>query len=313
MVAAVLYRVFEVGGSIIPERKRVRVERRMRGWFEDFRLRRADAAVVSFGKSGRTWLRVMLSRAYAKKYGLDGDALLRFGEFKRKSGGAVPAILFTHDNYLGDYTGHGVDKADYDAHKVVLLVRDPADTAVSQYFQWRHRMRRHKKIINDYPRVDGDALSMFDFVMGEQAGLPKVIRFMNQWAEAIPRLPHGMVLRYEDLRDDTAGRLREVLAFLGTPASDDEIADAVEYARLENMRQREADGSVDSRRLRAADKSNPDSFKARRAKVGGYRDYFDADQVRAMDELIASTLSPVFGYERRAPVEAGAPSGAAGH
>ena len=307
MVAAVLYRVFEVGSGIIPEQQRVRVERRMRGWFEDVRLRRADAAVVSFGKSGRTWLRVMLSRVYAKRHGLNEDALMRFGEFKRKSNGAVPAILFTHDNYLGDYTGHGDDKSDYAGHKVVLLVRDPADTAVSQYFQWRHRMRRHKKVINDYPRTDGESVSMFDFIVGEQAGLPKVIRFMNLWAEALQRLPHVMVLRYEDLRDDTAGRLAATLTFLGTPATAAEIADAVEYARLDNMRQREAEGAVDSRRLRAADKSNPDSFKARRAKVGGYRDYFDAAQLDVIDQLIRGTLSPVFGYGVEPPVSADPP------
>ena len=91
-----------------------------------------------------------------------------------------------------------------------------------------------------------------------------------------------------------------MLTFLGTPAKAHEIADAVEYARLDNMRQREADGAVESRRLRAADKSNPDSFKARRAKVGGYRDYFDAEQLAAIDNMIASSLSPVFGYSENA-------------
>ena len=298
MVAAVLYRVFEWTGALVPEAGRVRVERRIRGWFENTRLRKADAVVVSFGKSGRTWLRVMLSRAYAKRHGLGDDKFLRFDEFRKKTG-KVPAILFTHDNYLGDYTGHRADKADYRPYRVVLLVRDPADTVVSQYFQWRHRMRRHKKIINDYPRESGDELSMFDFVMGEQAGLPKVIRFMNEWAEAMPKLPNVMVLTYEDLRDKTADGLRRVMEFLGTPATESEIADAVEYARLDNMRQREQEGAVDSRRLKAADKSNPDSFKARRAKVGGYRDYFDAAQVRAIDELVSTTLASVYGYGQR--------------
>ena len=298
MVAAVFYRVFEWTGALVPEASRVRVERRMRGWFENTRLRRADAVVVSFGKSGRTWLRVMLSRTYARRYGLGDDKFLRFDEFRRKTG-KVPAILFTHDNYLGDYTGHRADKADYRSCRVVLLVRDPADTAVSQYFQWLHRMRRHKKIINDYPRADPAALSMFDFVMGGQAGLPKVIRFMNEWAQAMPDLPEVMVLRYEDLRDATTDGLRRVMEFLGTPATEEELADAVEYARLDNMRQREGAGAVDSRRLRAADKNNPDSFKARRAKVGGYRDYFDAAQLRAIDDLISTSLAPVFGYRQR--------------
>ena len=35
-----------------------------------------------------------------------------------------------------------------------------------------------------------------------------------------------------------------------------------------------------------SDKSNPDSFKVRRAKVGGYRDYFDDAQVAEIDALV---------------------------
>jgi hypothetical protein len=45
------------------------------------------------------------------------------------------------------------------------------------------------------------------------------------------------------------------------------------------------------------DKDNPDSYKVRRAKVGGYRDYFDDDQVQQIDSYIRSNLDPVFGYE----------------
>jgi hypothetical protein len=34
----------------------------------------------------------------------------------------------------------------------------------------------------------------------------------------------------------------------------------------------------------------------RRAKVGGYRGYFDDEQVARIDEHVRSKLSPVFGY-----------------
>ena len=44
------------------------------------------------------------------------------------------------------------------------------------------------------------------------------------------------------------------------------------------------------------DSANPDSYKVRRAKVGGYRDYFDDEQVARIDELVRSKLSPLYGY-----------------
>jgi hypothetical protein len=40
------------------------LERWLRGREDWRKLRLADAVVVSFGKSGRTWLRVLLSRVY---------------------------------------------------------------------------------------------------------------------------------------------------------------------------------------------------------------------------------------------------------
>jgi hypothetical protein len=46
----------------------------------------------------------------------------------------------------------------------------------------------------------------------------------------------------------------------------------------------------------AKDRSNPESFKVRRGKVGGYRDYFTDDQVAEIEGLIQKHLSQVFGY-----------------
>ena len=43
------------------------------------------------------------------------------------------------------------------------------------------------------------------------------------------------------------------------------------------------------------DKDNPDSYKVRRAKVGGYRDYFTDEQCEQLDAMVAE-LNPVFGY-----------------
>ncbi len=291
----------EAAGAVLPAATRVRLERRVRGWFEYRRLKRADVAVVSFGKSGRTWLRVMLSRFYASRHGLAEGGLIEFDNFHRQVP-AVPRVLFTHDNYLGDYTGERQSKRDYAAHRVVLLVRDPADIAVSQYFQWRHRMRAHKKRLNGYP-LDAD-LDMYAFVMGEAAGLPKVIRYLNEWLDARSTIEHLLVVRYEDLRRDTIGELARTLTFMAADPSPAELKDAVEYASYENMRAREQNSDADSERLRAVDTGNPDSFKTRRGKVGGYRDYFNAGQVAAIDGLIAATLNPELGYNQRPAVTA---------
>jgi hypothetical protein len=47
------------------------------------------------------------------------------------------------------------------------------------------------------------------------------------------------------------------------------------------------------------DRKNPDSFKVRRGKVGGFSDYFDKDQMKNIEQMLHKTLQPVYGYTRQ--------------
>jgi hypothetical protein len=287
-----LQRILEHAGRLLPQSKRYPTERYLRGWLEQQRLTQADCIIVSFGKSGRTWLRVMVSRLYQHKYGLK-DELIEFSNYHRANA-AIPRVLFTHDNYLRDYTGDGAGKAAFADKRVILLVRHPADITMSQYFQWKHRMRSHKILLNQYPPRD-DSVTPYQFMMGS-SGLPKVNQWLNEWANGLDTIEANLVVRYEDMRRDTAKELRRIADFMQMQASDTDIADAVEWAAFENMKQREAEAASSSGRLRAGDVGNPDSFKTRRAKVGGFQDYFDDVEVRAIEDVIEHTLDRRFGY-----------------
>lgn len=288
-----LQRVFEHAFMVLPGDRRYAAERRVRGWFDLRRLERADFTVVSFGKSGRTWLRVMLSRFFQIQFELTDGGLLEFDNYHSRDA-RVPRVLFTHDNYLRDCTGDQGSKRAYRDKRVVLLVRHPADVTVSQYFQWKHRMRPHKVALNAYPPRQAD-LSPFEFMMGG-SGLPKAVSFMNEWAQELDAIGERLMLRYEDLRTDTVAELGRLAAFMEIEPGPGTLEQAVEYASVENMKRREAQAASESDRLRAADTSNPDSFKTRRAKVGGYQDYFDPAQIDEIDRYIADNLHPRFGY-----------------
>lgn len=267
----------------------------MRGWEEAGRLSAADAAVVSFGKSGRTWFRVLVSRYFAHKYGLAEGQLMEFDEFRRANP-KIPAVFFTHDNYLKDYMGHD-RKADlYGGSRVILLVRDPRDTAVSQYFQWKHRMAARKKVINAYPLGEVDVAA---FIMGDEAGIPKIIDFMNDWAGALSRIPNLLLVRYEDLKADTAGQLGRALRFLGEEPTDAELDDAAAYSSIENMRRMEKENAgklAANARLKPGNPNDPSSFKVRRAKVGGWRDYVTAEQADVIQAMVRERLDTVYNY-----------------
>ena len=92
--------------------------------------------------------------------------------------------------------------------------------------------------------------------------------------------------------------LERLLSFIKTPGTEAEVAEAIAFASFENMKRLE---SGDGFRLRGGrfaprDRSNPDSYKVRRGKVGGYRDYFTDDEAAEIESLIDAGLSPVFGY-----------------
>ncbi|HET6620609.1 MAG TPA: sulfotransferase domain-containing protein [Dongiaceae bacterium] len=293
----VVREIVERAAMLAPPQQRCVIRRRARGREDARNLRQADLVFVSHGKSGRTWLRVMLSRFFQIRFDLPEDCLLSFDNLHGMNR-AVPRILFTHDNYIRDYTGTGSRKTAFYDKPTVLLVRHPGDVAVSQYFQWRHRMPPYKKELNAYP-PHGSEVSIFDFVMHEEAGLRRVVRFMNEWAEELPRIESHLMVRYEDMRADCRAEFRRILTWMGQYPAQAEVDQSVEFASFDNLREMEARRAFKSsgKRMAPGDEHDPDSYKVRRAKVGGYRDYFDDDEVRQIDSCIGAHLDPLFGYE----------------
>lgn len=279
----------------LPLPSKIGIERWLRGREECYRLEHADAVIVSYEKSGRTWLRVMLSCYYQRRYNLPEHRLLHYNKMHRLNA-AVPVVLFTHDRYLPYYTGsQSSDYLHFADKPAILLARDPRDIAVSLYFHWLHRLTPHNKLLDNMP-AHGRELSMYEFVMLPESGLPAIIAFMNRWGLRRSNLPQLAIYRYEDLRADTGKYLEQLLRALGERPSADEVAEIVAYADFDKMKQREQNGEVHDTRLTPGDINNPDSYKVRRAKIGGYRDYFSAQQIETIDSLVDATLDPIFRY-----------------
>jgi hypothetical protein len=280
---------------LLPRRHHKAIGRWVRGREEARKLQHADHVLMSWGKSGRTWLRVMLSRFYQLAYDLPEGQMLEFDNLHRANP-AIPRVFFTHGNYLRDYTHIWDSKSPFYPKKILLLVRDPRDIAVSQYFQWKYRMRPVKRMLNDYPVQDD--VSIYDFMLNPDAGLPKIIDFLEVWQRELPKVQDSLVLRYEDMRADPEAALRRALVFLGTPGTDQQIHEAAAYASYDNMKKLEQAQVFASSgtRLAPGNQANPQSYKVRRAKVGGYRDYFDDQQVAEIDALLEARPSPPFGY-----------------
>lgn len=249
------------------------------------RNRTADVFVVSFPKAGRTWLRVLLGGALIRHFDLEASVELTLWRLADLAPG-IPRIRFTHDDLpqwkTPDQLVHS--KTEFRDRKVILLVRDLRDLVVSAFFQASRRQKAY----------DGDLRS---FVYHPAGSLASMLRFYNDWADQRD-VPSGLLLlRYEDLHQDPVRELRRVLDFVGvTGVSEETLSSAVEDGRFENMRRLEQRGELDSAKLRPADRDDPESFKTRRGKVGGFVDYLEDREIRLIREKMKSELSDFYRY-----------------
>ena len=289
--------------AVLPTPWRVAARRRLLARLELAKAARTDLLIIGHPKSGNTWLKVMLSRLYQVRHGLPASLIVTSDELARRHPG-IPRITATNGHYsyegaVGAALVAGAPDHPLRHKPILLLARNPLDIAVSWYFQFTRRQSAHKQeLINHaiaHP-IDRRTIGMWDFVRHSDIGLPSLIDYLNRWERNLAGLERGLMLRYEDLRAEPARALRRVTALLGESFRDEEIEEAVSFGSFDNLRALESKGFFRQGGLTLRTPNDPESFKVRRAKVGGYRDYFTAEQVAELEALVAERLSPAFGY-----------------
>ena len=260
-------------------------------WRDLHRLAKSDVAVVSFPKSGRTFVRVMLARLYLRQFGVDDREALKFSTLARAPA-AVPRTLFTHDgDAMRRPSQIKINRSAYKGHKVVLLARHPGDVVVSRYYHLKHRSRDPaRQLLAQQP--------LESFIWTDRGGIPSIVTFLNAWAELSRQREDILILRYEDFLQHPESTLSELARFVGLASNDADIRDAVEFARFDNLKQKEREGYFTSGRLGARNAGNEQSYKVRSGKSGGFRAQLGEDEQDRIVAYIQEHLDPVFGYER---------------
>lgn len=282
--------------------RRRRVEKRLPA------LARADVIFLSYAKSGRTWLRALVSHAWHLMYGTPEDDLVEGDNFKAIDA-RIPDIYFTH--WINEpWTMRRRIGRQMRSKPVVFLARDPRDVATSCYFHHTKRSGPRTRRRLGMP-ADLDAMSVADFMMSDRFGARAIALYNRRWESRVSGLPRGLALRYEAMRRQPLEHLRELMAFLGTPATDDVLEASIAFADFEALRRREREGFFTTDKLRTADSADDDAFKVRRGKMGGYRDYLTPEQRQRVDDLVAglvpssSSASLAIPATRSRPADAG--------
>lgn len=242
--------------------------------------------VVSYPKSGRTWLRVLIGKALCLRYGLDGCQLLDTPRLTAAAG--ILRTRFSHDGFDLRFPHEQVprpaDPATFRGKRVVLLVRDARDVLVSSYFE----VTRRSFVFEDDPVTFDGTLS--EFIRSPTFGARRIARFNEAWKRGSGAAEQVLLVRYEQLHAAPRTCLRWILSFIGAgPVDDGLLAAAVRYASIENVRRLERRDAFADPRLRPGDPSDPDSWKVRRGVVGGYVDYLSADDLAYVERTLKET------------------------
>ena len=192
-------------------------------------LTAADRVLVSYPRSGTTWVRFLLFELVTgaeAEFGGVGGRIPYVGRHRRTPPSLALGgrLVFTHD----PPTRNG-------SPSVVYLARDPRSVVLSEY-RWQQRRRVAPGPFDAFVR---------DFVDGRTNPWGSWDAHVSAWLTG-PAATEGrcLLVRFEDLRADTVGQLRRLADFLAIEASDEAIARAVDHNALGRMREKEDAGVV---------------------------------------------------------------------
>jgi len=258
-----------------------------RRWRNERYLRSAaahtDAFLVSYPKSGRTWLRYLLSCYFAETAHLgfepdltstfsvlpnfDRDPVRGIGAFVGRQRRHLPLILVSHLPF---------DKRLFQSRPIIFLVRDPRDVFVSAYFH----ATRHKHSFS------GDIGAFMD---EPTYGMPALINFLNGWAEGLAARRH-IILSYERMLAAPEVEVGKLINFLGMKPEPIALGKAIAKASFDRMQAKEREQGIPGHEY---DRNDGQSMRMRSGKAKAYSETLSPEQSRQIVERCRKGLTPL--------------------
>jgi hypothetical protein len=226
--------------------------------------------ICSFPKSGRTFLSWLVACYCVRHHqlGVTVDLETLYSIVPESAHPIARHEAFEAGRIPRFWQTHTVRSASFD--RSIFLMRHPYDTLVSYYF---HQARHAGKFSG----------SLGEFISGP--GLGRWVRYMDRWGSRLPAID-ALVLRYEDLVREPGATLTAVLEFAGAAVDTRDVQWAVEQSSFEAMLASEARVPRRAGPNHRYDFADADARRIRRGKVGGWRDYLSAGEVRTIRRAI---------------------------
>jgi hypothetical protein len=238
-----------------------------------------DTFLVSYPKSGNTWVRFLLANL------IHPNETVGFANINR----LLPAPGVLSKRFLKSLPRPRILKSHepFDARfrKVIYLVRDPRDVAVSEY---------HFDLKKRYIAADM-TLEQFikPFLAGETSSYGSWWEHVASWVGTRHSNPRFLLARYEDLLADPISETAKIAEFLGIAADTERIKSAVERSSADRMRKLEKE---DADKWTGTKNTRQEIPFVRSAKSGGWKESLPPRSVEEI-EVAWSPLMNFLGYE----------------
>jgi hypothetical protein len=238
-----------------------------------------DKFLVYYPKSGNTWARFLIANLVRPHEKIDfsnvnrvipGSEVTRNRNLMRMP---RPRIIKSHQYFDPRYP------------RVIYIVRDPRDVVVSQY----HFQRKRKLLADQYPLSEYVAR----FVAGQTSFYGSWGEHVASWLATRHGRPGFLLLRYEDMVEDTARELSKVASFLGLSSTPEIILQAVERSSADRMRTLE---KSQAQLFTSTKNTRQDIPFVRAAKSGGWRSALPEACALQLDEAWGNLIQWL-GYE----------------
>jgi hypothetical protein len=256
-----------------------------------------DILLVSYPKSGNTWTRFLLGNL------MHTDCRITFSNVERQ----VPDIYGASKSTLKKTPRPRLLKShecfDPRYRRVIYVVRDPRDVAVSAYYY----DRKGKNIKDEFPLetyITTKFMKTDEYfgTWGEHAGswlvnprnILKISRLkrdylgtMGSWGENVTSWLGArghdrefLLVRYEDLLENTQREMTRISEFLDLRVSAEQVSKAIELSSAENMRKLEV---AQSDQWVTTKESRKDIPFVRAAKSGQWQQVLPSASVREIE------------------------------
>ncbi len=231
-----------------------------------------DIFLVSYPKSGNTWLRFLIGNylTHSRCNFKNCDSIIPDIHYNPEQVEQLqkPRIIKSHSPFTPEY------------NRVVYIVRDGRDVAVSYYFY-----ALKFGLVESHTRFEDFILR---FNNGTVDDFTPWNHHVGSWIERANQ--NFLLIKYEDLKANAERELTRFLEFADLPIDSSRLTSAVKASEFSNMQKLEKQQQYREDQYRVFGGSDPNIQFVRKGQVGGWQEFFDDRLLADFIDRHGSTL-----------------------